>query len=55
MGAIEEVLNNLVGSGNVNLIDIVNLQPRGNRDGGGGNSSGGGSSDKRRQQLNTFN
>ena len=53
--AIEEVLNNLVGSGNVYLVDIINLQPRGNRKGGGGDGSGGDGSDKRRRHLNTFN
>ena len=55
MGAIEEVLNDLVGSGNVYLVDVINLRPRGNREGGGGDGGGGSSGDKRRRHLNTFN
>ena len=53
--AIEEVLNDLVGGGDVYLIDVINLRPGGNRKGGGGDGSGGDSGDKRRQHLNTFN
>ena len=55
MGTIEEVLDDLVGSSDVYLVNIINLQPRGNRQGRGGNGSGGGGGDKRRQHLNTFN
>ena len=55
VGAIEEVLNDLVGGGDVYLVDIVNLRPRGNREGGGGDSGGGSGGDKRRRHLNTFN
>ena len=53
--AIEEVLNDLVGGGNIYLVDIVNLQPRGDREGGGGDGSGSGGGDKRRRHLNIFN
>ena len=57
VGTIEEVLDDLVSSGDVYLVNIVNLQPRGDRQGRGGNGSGGGGGggDKRRQNLNTFN
>ena len=48
VGTIEEVLNDLVGGGNVDLINIINLRPRGNREGRGGNGSGSSGSDKRR-------
>ena len=48
VGTIEEVLNDLVGSGNVDLINIINLRSRGNREGRGGNGSGSGGGNKRR-------
>ena len=48
VGAIEEVLDNLVGGSDVYLIDVVNLQPRGDREGGGGDGGGSGGGDKRR-------
>jgi hypothetical protein len=35
VGAIEVVLDNLVGSGNVDLVSVVDLRPIGNRKGGG--------------------
>ena len=38
---IEEVLDDLVGGSNVQLVDIVNLGPRDGGKGGGGDSSGG--------------
>ena len=34
VGAIEELLNNLVGGGDIDLIDIVDGGPRGNGEGG---------------------
>ena len=48
MWAIEEVLNDLIGSGNIYLVDVVNLRPGGNRKGGGGDGGGGDGGDKRR-------
>ena len=53
--AIEEVLNDLVGGADVYLVDVVNLQPRGDREGRGGDGGGSGGSGKRRRHLNTFN
>ena len=41
VGTIEKVLYNLVGSGNVQLVDVVNLGPRDSGEGRGGDSSGG--------------
>ena len=38
---VEEVLDDLVGGGNVQLVDVVNLGPRDSREGGGGDGSGG--------------
>ena len=38
---VEEVLDNLVGSGDVELINVVKLGPRGGGKGGGGDGSGG--------------
>ena len=38
---VEEVLNDLVGSGDVQLINVVNLGPRDGGEGGGGDGSGG--------------
>ena len=38
---VEEVLDNLVGGSDVQLIDIVNLGPRDGGEGGGGDGSGG--------------
>ena len=55
MGAIEEILDNLVGGGDVDLVDVINLRPRGNREGRGGDGGGSGGGDKRRQHLNMFN
>ena len=40
MGAVEEVLNDLVGGGDVELISVIKLGPRGGRKGGGGNDGG---------------
>ena len=40
MRTIEEVLDDLVGSSNVELIDIIKLRPRGSGKGGGGDNSG---------------
>ena len=51
MGTIEEVLNSLVGGGNVDLIYVINLRPRGNREGGGGDGGGSDGGDKRRRHL----
>ena len=34
VGAIEEVLDNLVGGDDVDLVDVVNGGPRGNGEGG---------------------
>ena len=34
MGAIEEILDNLVGGDDVDLVDIINGGPRGDREGG---------------------
>jgi hypothetical protein len=39
---VEVVLDDLVGSGNVDLVNVVNLQPRGNREGRGDDKGGGG-------------
>ena len=38
---VEEVLYHLVGGGDVELVNVVNLRPRDSREGGGGNGSGG--------------
>ena len=40
VGAIEEVLDDLVGVGNVQLVDVVNLGPGDGGKGGGGDGSG---------------
>jgi hypothetical protein len=40
VGTIEVVLDDLVGGGNVNLIGIVYLYPRGNREGRGDDKCG---------------
>jgi hypothetical protein len=40
VGTIEVVLDDLVGSINVNLIGVVYLQPRGNGEGGGDDEGG---------------
>ena len=37
---VEEVLDDLVGSGNVELISVVKLGPRGSGKGGGGDDGG---------------
>ena len=37
---VEEVLDDLVGGGNVELINIIKLGPRGGGKGGGGDDSG---------------
>jgi hypothetical protein len=38
---VEVILYDLVGSGNIDLIDVVNLGPRGNGKGGGDDKGGG--------------
>ena len=38
---VEEVLDDLVGGSNVQLVDVVNLGPRDSREGRGGDGSGG--------------
>ena len=38
---VEEVLDDLVGGSNVQLINVVNLRPRDSGEGRGGNGSGG--------------
>ena len=40
VGTVEEVLDDLVGSSNVELINVVKLRPRGSGKGGGGDDSG---------------
>ena len=37
---VEKVLDNLVGSGNVELVDVIKLGPRGGGEGGGGDDGG---------------
>ena len=37
---IEEVLDDLVGGGDVELVSVVKLRPRGGGEGGGGDDSG---------------
>ena len=41
VGTVKEVLDNLVGSGNVELINVIKLGPRGSGKGRRGNNSGG--------------
>ena len=41
VGTIEKVLDDLVGGGDVQLVDVVNLGPRDGGKGGGGDGSGG--------------
>ena len=41
VGAIEKVLDDLVGGGDVQLVNVVNLGPRDGGEGGGGDGSGG--------------
>ena len=41
VGTVEKVLDDLVGGGDVKLVDIVNLRPRDSGEGGGGDGSGG--------------
>ena len=41
VGTIEKVLDYLVGGGDVQLVDVVNLRPRDSGEGGGGDGSGG--------------
>ena len=41
VGTVEKVLDDLVGGGDVQLIDVVNLGPRDGGKGGGGDGSGG--------------
>ena len=38
---VEKVLNDLVGGGDVKLVDVVNVRPRDSGEGGGGDGSGG--------------
>ena len=40
VGTIEEVLDNLIGSSDIELINIIKLGPRGSGKGGGGNDGG---------------
>ena len=40
VGTVKEVLDDLVGSSNVELINIIKLGPRGGRKGGGGDNGG---------------
>ena len=40
VGTVEEVLNDLVGSGDVELIDVIKLGPGSSGKGGGGDDSG---------------
>ena len=40
VGTVEEVLDNLVGGGDVELISVIKLGPRGGGKGGGGDDSG---------------
>ena len=37
---VEEVLDNLVGGGDIELVSVVKLRPRGGGEGGGGDDSG---------------
>ena len=37
---VEEVLDDLVGGGDIELINIIKLRPRGSGKGGGGDNSG---------------
>jgi hypothetical protein len=39
MGTVEEVLDDLAGGGDVLLVDVVNLRPRGGGEGEGGDGS----------------
>ena len=41
VGTVEKVLDDLVGGGDVQLVDVVNLGPGDGRKGGGGDGSGG--------------
>ena len=41
VGTVEKVLDYLVGSGDVQLVHVVNLRPRDSGEGGGGDGSGG--------------
>jgi hypothetical protein len=40
VGTIEVVLDNLIGSGDIDLVDVVDLRPVGNREGRGDDKSG---------------
>ena len=40
VGTVEKVLNNLVGGGDVELVSVVKLGPRGGGEGGGGDDGG---------------
>ena len=40
VGTIEEVLDNLVGGGDVELVNVVKLGPGGGRESGGGDDGG---------------
>ena len=42
VGTVEEVLDDLVGGGDVELVSVVKLGPRGGGEGGGGDDGGGG-------------
>ena len=41
VGTVEKVLDHLVGGGDVQLVDVVNLGPGDSGEGGGGDGSGG--------------
>ena len=51
MGTIEEVLDDLVGGGDVELISVIKLGPRGGGKGGGGDDSGEGRRRRHWEQL----
>ena len=40
VGTVEKVLDNLVGGGDVELVNVVKLRPRGGGEGGGSNDGG---------------
>ena len=51
VGTVEEVLDNLVGGSDVELINVVKLGPRGGGKGGGGDDSGEGRGGRHWVQL----
>ena len=48
---VKEVLDDLVGSGDVELINVIKLGPGGSREGGGGNDGGEGRRRRHWEQL----